>query len=184
VFRQDLYYRLSSFTISLPPLRERADDLPLLVEYFLRRYNLELGREIRQVAPEAMTCLQRYPWPGNVRELQNILRQALLHAAGPILFPDFLPACVHAAQETEKPDSSLQLASLEDFLDERMRAGSQNLYSEAVALIERDMLTYVLNRTGGNQAQAAKILGISRLSLRSKLRSLAVTIERPGLVIK
>jgi DNA-binding NtrC family response regulator len=183
-FRQDLYYRLSSFTITLPPLRERADDLPLLVEYFLRRYNLELGKEVREVAPEAMTCLQRYSWPGNVRELQNVLRTALLQAAGPILFPEFLPASFRAARDTEKPSPSLQLASLEDFLEERMRAGSQNLYSEAVALIERDMLTYVLSRTGGNQAQAAKILGISRLSLRSKLRSLAITIERPGLVVK
>ena len=78
----------------------------------------------------------------------------------------------------------MQLSSLEDFLEGRMSAGSQNLYSEAVALIERDMLTYVLDRTGGNQAQAAKILGISRLSLRTKLRSLAITIERSGLVIK
>jgi two-component system nitrogen regulation response regulator GlnG len=183
-FRQDLYYRLSSFTISLPALRERTDDLPLLVDYFLRRYNLELGREIRQVAPEAMACLQRYTWPGNVRELQNILRQALLHAAGPVLFPDFLPACVRGAQQTETPGTSTPLASLEDFFKERISAGSQNLYSESVALIERNLLTYVLLCTGGNQARAAKILGISRLSLRIKLRSLAITIERPGLIIK
>jgi len=125
-----------------------------------------------------MACLKRYAWPGNVRELQNILRQALLHASGPILFPDFLPAFLRAAPEPEKPNSSTQLASLEDFLNERMREGSENLYTEAVVLIERDMLTYVLNRTGGNQAQAAKILGISRLSLRSKLRSLEITIQR------
>src|ERR1700674_3043705 len=99
-----------------------------------------------------MACLKRYAWPGNVRELQNILRQALLHAAGPVLFPDFLPACLHAARQMETPSPSTQLASVEDFFKERISAGSQNLYSEAVALLERDMLTHVLDRTRGNQA--------------------------------
>src|SRR5262249_48655352 len=91
-FRQDLYYRLSGITITLPPLRDRGEDLRLLVEHFLRRFNPELGKEVRQVSPEAMTLLQRYNWPGNVRELQSVLRQALLQATGPILLPEFLPA--------------------------------------------------------------------------------------------
>ena len=90
-FRPDLYYRLSVFTIHLPPLRERGDDLPLLVQFYLRRFSRELGREVREVAPEALERLRGYPWPGNIRELQSVLKQALLRAHGPVLLPDFLP---------------------------------------------------------------------------------------------
>ena len=90
-FRPDLYYRLSVFTIHLPPLRERGDDLPLLVQHYLRRFSRELGREVRQVAPEALERLRGYPWPGNIRELQSVLKQALLQASGTVLLPAFLP---------------------------------------------------------------------------------------------
>src|SRR5437588_1940067 len=175
-FRLDLYYRLSCFTLTLPPLRERGQDLHVLVEYFLKRFNLELAKAVWEVAPETMTILERYPWPGNIRELQNALRQALLRATGPILFPEFLPAFLGKQQETQNPPLSLDIAG---FLDNRMRAGSQNLYSEAVVSLERDLLTYLLNRTGGNQARSARILGISRLSLRSKIRSHGLVIRRP-----
>ena len=90
-FRPDLYYRLSVFTIHLPPLRERGDDLSLLVQLFLRRFSRELGREVREVAPEALERLRSYAWPGNVRELQSVLKQALLQASGTVLLPAFLP---------------------------------------------------------------------------------------------
>src|SRR5262245_33751521 len=90
-FRPDLYYRLGVFTIHLPPLRERGDDLVLLVRHYLRRFSRELGRETHEVAPEALERLRRYPWPGNIRELQSTLKQALLQATGPILLPAFLP---------------------------------------------------------------------------------------------
>src|SRR5262249_30572354 len=75
-FRPDLYYRLSVFTIHLPPLRERGDDLSLLVRHYLRRFSRELGREVRQAAPETLERLSRYTWPGNIRELQSVLKQA------------------------------------------------------------------------------------------------------------
>src|SRR6478672_6417497 len=90
-FRPDLYYRLGVFTVHLPPLRERGDDLLMLVQYYLRRFSRELGREVRQVAPEAMTRLRGYSWPGNIRELQSVLKQALLQASGAVLLPAFLP---------------------------------------------------------------------------------------------
>src|SRR5262245_43611129 len=90
-FRPDLYYRLGVFAINLPPLRERGEDLPLLVQFYLRRGSRELGREVREVAPEALARLRGYAWPGNVRELQSVLKQALLHVHGPVLLPDFLP---------------------------------------------------------------------------------------------
>ena len=89
-FRADLYYRLGVFTIHLPPLRERGDDLPLLVRHYLRRFSRELGREVQEVAPEALERLQRCSWRGNIRELQSVLKQALLRASGPVYFD--LPA--------------------------------------------------------------------------------------------
>src|SRR6476659_7707341 len=93
-FRGDLYYRLNVFTIRLPALRERGDDLPLLAEHFVRRFGMELGKEVRGIAPEAIELLRSYPWPGNVRELQSVIKQALLQATGTVLLPEFLPAAL------------------------------------------------------------------------------------------
>src|SRR5437588_3332975 len=89
-FRPDLYYRLGVFTIHLPPLRERGDDLPMLVQHYLRRGSRELGRDVREVAPEALERLRNGSWPGNIRELQSVLKQALLQASGTNLLPSFL----------------------------------------------------------------------------------------------
>src|SRR5262249_50612889 len=86
-FRQDLYYRLSVFTIPLPALRERGDDLPMLVQHYLRRFSRELGRQVREITPEALELLRSYPWPGNIRELQGVLKQAILQATGTVLIP-------------------------------------------------------------------------------------------------
>ena len=102
-FRADLYYRLSAFTIELPPLRERGDDLPMLVRHYLRRFGRELGREVVDVAPAAMDRLRDYSWPGNIRELQNVLRQALLRARGRVLLPEFLP---ELSQDADRAGSS------------------------------------------------------------------------------
>ena len=101
-FRPDLYYRLSVFTIHLPPLRERGDDLPLLVHHYVRRFNRELSREVREVTPEAMERLCSYPWPGNIRELQSVLKQALLRATGPVLVPAFLPESLGGPRTTRR----------------------------------------------------------------------------------
>jgi nitrogen regulation protein NR(I) len=188
-FRQDLYYRLSVFTILLPALRERGDDLILLIQHYLRRFNQELGREVKIIAPEAMELLQRYPWPGNIRELQSVLKQALLQAAGSILVPEFVPAFLHTespgirnAQSSPAPsiptEAANGFAALAPFLEERLRAGAENLYEEVLRRMERLLLTRVLQHTGGNQLQAAKILGITRGSLRTKLRELGITIAR------
>src|SRR5438045_4778379 len=95
-FRPDLYYRLNGFTIKVPPLRERGDDLLLLIEAFLSRYSQELGKALQRVSPEALKILVEYSWPGNVRELQSMLRKALLNMTGSVLVPEFLPEEVRA----------------------------------------------------------------------------------------
>jgi two-component system nitrogen regulation response regulator GlnG len=136
-----------------------------------------LGKAVYQVAPEARELLRRYPWPGNLRELQSVLKWALLRAQGPVLLPDFLPDPVRAGAPPGEaaPPSAVDW---EAFLEERLRSGSQDLYAEALALLERLLLTRVLRHTGGNQVQAAKILGITRGSLRTKIRTLGIQIER------
>src|SRR3954464_5716574 len=175
-FRGDLYYRLGIVTITLPPLRERAEDLPLLIDHFLRRFSPELGKEVDRIAPEALEVLRRHLWPGNIRELQSVLKQALLRSKGPVLLPDFLPASVRGEEEPAgKPPAPFDW---EAFLDDRLRAGSQDLYAESLAVMERWLVTRVLRHTRGNQLQAAKILGITRGSLRTKIRTLGISIGR------
>jgi DNA-binding NtrC family response regulator len=177
-FRHDLYYRLSVFTIHLPPVRSRGDDLKLLISHYLRRFNRELGKEVQGVAPETLDLLRRHPWPGNVRELQSVLKQALLHAAGSVLLPDFLPASVIEGAVPEPAARVAEEAGLEPFLESRLQAGTEDLYDEVLRWVERLLLTRVLRHTGGNQLQAAKILGITRGSLRTKIRDLGIRIDR------
>jgi two-component system nitrogen regulation response regulator GlnG len=183
-FRGDLFYRLSVFTITLPPVRERGDDLPLLVEHFVRRFNRELSKDVQLIAPETLAVLRNYSWPGNVRELQSVIKQALLQTTVPVLLPDFLPAVVlqRVADLRAQPANGTAGTPEEDwgakFVAERIAAGSEDLYAEALAIMERQVLTAVLRHTGGNQVQAARILGIARNSLRSKIKTLRIQIER------
>jgi two-component system nitrogen regulation response regulator GlnG len=180
-FREDLYYRLGVFTIELPPLRERSEDLPQLVEHFLRRFSPELGKDVFQASPEALEVMSRYPWPGNVRELQSVIKRSLLRASGPVLLPDFLPASVRSGEPRDEAAAAARGEAGPDwdaFIDDRLRAGSEGLYAEALAQMERSLLTRVLRHTEGNQVRAAKILGITRGSLRTKIRALGLRIER------
>jgi two-component system nitrogen regulation response regulator GlnG len=175
-FRPDLYYRLGVFTIHLPPLRERGDDLPLLVEYYLKRVSRELGREVRGVAPEALEHMRAYSWPGNVRELQSVLKQALLRAHGRVLLPEFLPELSEApAAPAASPGGGIDP---EAFLRRRLGPDSRDLYAEFHRELDRLVLPRILERTGGNQARAAVLLGIARHTLRTKLRELGLHITR------
>jgi two-component system nitrogen regulation response regulator GlnG len=186
-FRADLYYRLNGFPIVLPPLRERGTDIPLLVEHFLTPFNAELNKSLSEVSPEAMELLTRYPWPGNVRELQSTLKQAILQATGPLLLPEFLPAPVRewtaspapAAGEAEKRQTPL----LWTFIDEQIERGSQSLYTDAIAMLERVLLTNVLRHVRGNKSRAAKILGITRGCLRNKILEHGIHIN-PSVKLK
>jgi two-component system nitrogen regulation response regulator GlnG len=177
-FREDLYYRLSVFSIHLPPLRERGGDLTLLVQHYLRRYSRELNKEVLTIAPEALELLRNCVWPGNVRELQSVLKQALLQAAGAILIPEFLPAWLHPGARTDLPDTEAFDPGWAHFIENRLHSGSDHLYEEALQRMERQVLTQVLRHTAGNQLRAAKILGITRGSLRAKIRDLGIRIHR------
>jgi two-component system nitrogen regulation response regulator GlnG len=176
-YRQDLYYRLSVFAISLPPLRERDDDLSLLVNHYLRRYNRELGKDVRSVALPALEVLRENPWPGNVRELQSVLKQAMLQATGTVLVPEFLPATLFKLGQPAVGDQD-GVCTLEKLIEDQLTSGKDGLYEFTVHHVERILLTRVLQHTGGTQLRAAKILGITRGSLRHKLRVLGISIGR------
>jgi two-component system nitrogen regulation response regulator GlnG len=129
--------------------------------------------------------LRHYSWPGNVRELQSALKQGLLKMAGGVLLPDFLPMLQKTATSTPAETSESAAVTTKPpaldwnrFITERLEAGSRELYGECLATMERQLLIRVLERTGGNQLRAAELLGITRGSLRHKLRALGLTIER------
>ena len=177
-FREDLLYRLNGFTIELPPLRERGTDVQLLIEHFLIGTNRKMEKDVRTISPEAMDLLLAYSWPGNVRELQSVIKQAVLQTTGPVIMPEFLPKSVRAPHESLSvvATSTTQTGELEAFIDERMSAGTQDLYADTLQMMERCLLKRVLVRTDGNQSKAAKILGITRASLRHKLQSLHISM--------
>jgi two-component system nitrogen regulation response regulator GlnG len=171
-FRPDLYYRLGVFTIHLPPLRERLDDLPLLVAHYLRRFSAELGREVHEIAPDALARLRAYSWPGNIRELQSVLRQALLRASGTVLLPAFLPELVGVAP-ARAPEGSFDL---ERFIRQRLGPTTSDLGAETHREVDRLLMTLALEYTQGNHRDASRLLGISRQTLRVKLRALGLHV--------
>jgi two-component system nitrogen regulation response regulator GlnG len=179
-FRQDLFYRLNVLTIRIPPLRERIDDLALLLDYFLARMNQELDRRVTSVSPEAMCLLQQHAWPGNVRELQSTVQYALVHATGDTLLPDCLPPHLlqpPAAGETLAPEQSVDRV-VSRLVQENLTRNAGNIYYHVQATVDRVMLREVLEHVKGNQVEAASLLGISRTTLRSKLRSLGLVVEK------
>jgi two-component system nitrogen regulation response regulator GlnG len=187
-FRADLLFRLNGYQIALPNLRDRREDIPLLVDHYLRLFNAEIGKAITGVAPEALERLLAYSWPGNIRELQTVLKHAMLHSLGPTLLPEFLPSELLQEAGSRESDPRLQAtgALLPDprddeavhrFIEEQLRAGTRSLYADSVRHMESMLLTHVLRYTDGNQSRAAALLGITRGCLRNKLRVHGIMIH-------
>jgi len=231
-FRQDLFYRLNGFTIHLPPLRDRAEDLPLLVEHFVRSFQRQLGRRIRLITPEAHALIRSYGWPGNVRELQSAIKYAIVHATGEILTDDCLPdylrhpaaglrdllrASSNDLADYLRPATTLSLSTrtggrgatdnvrtdpsggddswgstsasvphlpvgdemrLSQFVQALLRDGQGDVHRRVHMEIERVLLDEVLRHVHGSQIDAAEVLGISRTTLRARLRALGLSVEK------
>jgi two-component system response regulator PilR (NtrC family) len=157
ILREDLFYRLNVIPIQLPPLRERREDIPLLVAHFLQKFSKELGKDVRGVTPEAMAVLERYRWPGNIRELENVLERAIVLGAGDMLNVDSLPESVRR----ERPVKGLDSVDLpEDGLD----------LEATLDAIESRYLQRALDRTGGVQTKAAELLKMTFRQFRYKLQ--------------
>ena len=151
-FRDDLYYRLNVVPIVVPPLRERAQDVPLLAEHFLRRDTRDFNKRIEALSPEAVAALQAYRWPGNVRELENVIERCVVLAEGPVIQLNDLPLDVLLPQQAT-----------------RVRAAEALPLNEATDQFERQIVLRVLERVGWNLTEAGRILAIHRNSLRVKL---------------
>ncbi|HVA50520.1 MAG TPA: sigma-54 dependent transcriptional regulator [Pirellulales bacterium] len=176
-FRQDLFYRLNGFTLALPSLRDRREDIPLLIEHFLRLFNRELGKNVRSITADARRLLETHDWPGNVRELQSALKFALLHATGEVLTPDCLPeVCRPAAAELAAPGAGA--LDVGRYTRQLLELNEPHIYRLVSAAVDHVVLDEVLRHVKGNQLQAAELLGISRTTLRAKLRTLGLAVEK------
>jgi DNA-binding NtrC family response regulator len=153
-FREDLYYRLRVLPITLPPLRHRRDDVIPLLLTFLRTFNTEFGKKVRDVDPRAQDLLERHTWPGNVRELRNVVERAVLLADGDTLTPALLPPEIRDDGQAESVDAPA------------VELGPEGLDLEA---LERTLLEEALRRTGGNRTEAGRLLGLSRHQIRNRL---------------
>ncbi|UCE86715.1 MAG: sigma-54-dependent Fis family transcriptional regulator, partial [Deltaproteobacteria bacterium] len=161
-FREDLYYRLNVIQIALPALRERMDDLPLLVQHFLEKYSAELGKPVNEVSDEAMAVLQGYHFPGNVRELENVIERAVALSRGDRVEREALPSMLARSPEVNDPS----------------RIPPEGVELEAlVSDYERGLIREALARTGGVKKHAARLLGVSFRSLRYRLEKLGLDRE-------
>ena len=182
-FREDLYFRLKVIPIYLPPLRERRGDIPELINFFLAKINREMGTSIVALSPEARDLLIRHNWPGNVRELENTLVRAAVLAAGPTLMPRDLALAAQEPTPAMYGDMSLEeivRLKLKEYFRQTGDVEPSDLYALIIERIERPLIELTLERTGGNQLQAAAILGINRNTLRKKIAALKITPRRPA----
>lgn len=177
-FRLDLYYRLRGVAIQIPPLRDRREDIPELAHYFLFRFNRELATNVTSISEETLERLHDYSWPGNVRELQNTIREALICSAGPTLLPEFLPhevmreAAFGPISLPKTPAGSPTWSEFAQEIDAAFRNGKPDIYRTAINLLDQILVSTSLEKTNGNQSEAADTLGISRPTMRAKLRQL------------
>jgi len=170
-FREDLYYRLNVVSITIPPLKERKDDIPELVSYFLRKFNRELKKGIVGITPSAMAKIASYGWPGNVRQLENVLKRAMVLCQGEWILEDqLLFEKGWERREAEEEPSKKNVEDLLDALFEELSTGplpSQDL--DMISSLERGLIHRALQKTRGNQLKAAALLGINRSTLRGKM---------------
>jgi two-component system nitrogen regulation response regulator GlnG len=187
LFREDLFYRLNVVPIRLPPLRERVDDIPALVQHFLNSARAE-GLPPKTVEPAAMARLKAYDWPGNVRELENLVRRLTVLYAQDTIGPEVIEAELregapvrHAPVDADQADGFTDLVAryVEQIFAERdRRLPPAGLYGRILREVERPLIARVLSETRGNQLRAAALLGVNRNTLRKKIRELDIEVMR------
>jgi len=154
-FREDLFFRLNVVTIFLPPLRQKKEDIPLLTDFFLRRFCSNVNRPLMKMSPAAMSHLMNYHWPGNVRELANLIERAVILAAGQTITPEDLPL-VHMNNANHE-------------------SAQGKTYHDAIRFYQKEVIRHALQTTGGNQAKAAELLGLQRTYLSRLIRKLNIS---------
>ena len=160
IFREDLFYRLNVLPIELPPLRERPEDIPLLCQHFIKRYNNKLKKKINGITSDSMSLLLKHQWPGNVRELENAVERAVILSETTVLLPENFPPDLGIQTKTDKMGEVFEGFSLKS----------------AQKLLEKKLIEKALMETGGNRTHAARLLEISHPSLLSKIKSYHIVI--------
>jgi DNA-binding NtrC family response regulator len=168
-FREDLYYRLNVVSITIPPLRERKDDIPILAYHFLKKFNQEMNKEIRSISVETMNKLINYEWPGNVRQLENVIERAVVMAESKTIISEYLPATIlgqGAGMDTQIPKNSEELKTMKKYLRE-----------SAVENIEKMFILEALNRNDWNVTRSAKEVSMQRTNFQALMRKYNIRIR-------
>ncbi|MDO8644912.1 MAG: sigma-54 dependent transcriptional regulator [bacterium] len=180
-FREDLFYRLNVVPLTVPPLRERKDDLPLLTRFFLEKFSTELGIASKKLSDKALKRLGLYSWPGNVRELENVIKRGLVFCSGNTITPEiivpFLSNSLGPLDEELLNETSLEEMArdkISSFLKKWGAYEMDNLYETIIRRIEKPLLELIMQKSRGNQIKAAHMLGINRNTLRKKLKDLKI----------
>lgn len=173
-FREDLYYRFKRIALHLPPLRERLEDVPLLITHFLQLAQDELGKSIRGISEAGMERLRRYEWPGNIRELENCIRSAATLARADVIMPEDLPIEVQTGRSlipatASRLEDSLK-PTLHGMIQEAIADENGTLYEDVIAMVDKVLLGLVLDECSGNHSKTAALLGMSRTTLIKKIR--------------
>ena len=185
-FREDLYYRLNVVRVQLPALRERREDIRLLVNYFLKKFGHGARRPPKSIAPDAVKALEQYPWPGNVRELENVIQRALVVSKGGAILPkDLLPEILGQQRAAPSPREAATPVAASEGKGTDMAALARQLFQltrrdsrlKIIPAMERGLIIEALTETQGNQAQAAKLLGITRATLRKRIEKFGIQRE-------
>lgn len=178
-FRQDLFYRLRVVTITIPPLKERMEDVPEMVRYFLRRYSAEAGVSSPSIQPDAIAFLQAQSWPGNVRELENTVRQALLVAREFTINVDHIREVLAKSRQPITTTGQTHAAYIAELLNRVERGELENAFAKMLSDLEPELYTQVMERTHGNLTKAATWLGVTRLKMREKLKEFGLYKGQP-----
>ena len=172
-----MFYRLNVVQVQLPPLRQRAEDIPKLVKYFLQKYGAELGVESPAIQPEAIAFLCEQPWPGNIRQLENVVRQTLLLARKYTITLDHArQVLARMNRPAERPDATIA-AWVSDFLLKARLGQTDRVHGKVIDALERELFAQAIHLAHGNQAKAARWLGVSRITMREKLTAFGLRPE-------
>ena len=178
-FREDLFYRLNVVPIALPPLRDRREDIPLLVSHFIEKYDRRLGKRVERVDDEALDVLVHYAWPGNIRELENVMERSILFADGPVVTVAQLPESLR--DRAAAPPRPVAPVGALGSMAAPSGASMKDIVRQAQSELERSLIVRALDETGGNVTRAARQLQISRKSLQVKMKELGLRdADDPG----
>src|SRR5690606_39211038 len=183
-FREDLYYRLNVVPLDIPPLRDRADDVPLLVHHIINKFNERLKKKVRGISDDAMGVLRTYRWPGNIRELENVLERTILFCGGDTIELGDLPAELQAGGEPHArprtPSGQVEVPAAAAEAREAGTGSLKEMVRAETSRVERELISRALDETGGNVTQAAKLLKISRKSLQMKMKEFGLRDREAG----